>query len=227
LAARYLCTIPPFPRYARVSRAIVGRFFLNTHPQTKRACSGEASGLRDSREVSCLNRKEGVVVTIVVLAAFTTGVFVSASASQVLNVFVTNFPKTHVGQDPASLVTLRCQGSPVIARQLFCTRSHSDGTPPENFTVPVGTVLVVTDVSWRIDGGRGYAGNSTIFTLELRQQLSNHRSLVFISYQVADVDGVAFKDEHLTTGFVVSPGVTMEAPSDALAILYGYLVNTG
>jgi len=201
--------------------------FLNTHPQTKRACSGEASGLRDRREVSCLNRKEGVIVTIVVLAAFTTGVFASTSASQVLNVFVTNFPKTHVGQDPASVVTLRCQGSPVIARQLFCTRSHSDGTLPENFTVPVGTVLVVTDVSWRIDRGREYAGNSTIFTLELRQQLSNHRSLVFISYQVADVDGVAFKDEHLTTGFVVSPGVTMEAPSDALAILYGYLVNTG
>ena len=201
--------------------------FLNTHPQTKRACSGEASGLRDRREVSCLNRKEGVIVTIVVLAAFTTGVFASTSASQVLNVFVTNFPKTHVGQDPASVVTLRCQGSPVIARQLFCTRSHSDGTVPENFTVPVGTVLVVTDVSWRIDRGREYAGNSTIFTLELRQQLSNHRSLVFISYQVADVDGVAFKDEHLTTGFVVSPGVTMEAPSDALAILYGYLVNTG
>ena len=212
---------------ASLSRAIVGRFFLNTHPQTKRACSGEASGLRDRREVSCLNRKEGVIVTIVVLAAFTTGVFASTSASQVLNVFVTNFPKTHVGQDPASVVTLRCQGSPVIARQLFCTRSHSDGTLPENFTVPVGTVLVVTDVSWRIDRGREYAGNSTIFTLELRQQLSNHRSLVFISYQVADVDGVAFKDEHLTTGFVVSPGVTMEAPSDALAILYGYLVNTG
>ena len=87
--------------------------------------------------------------------------------------------------------------------------------------------MVVTDVSWRIDRGRVYAGNSTIFTIELREQLSNHRSLVFISYQVADVDGVAFKDEHLTTGFVVSPGVTIMAPSDSLAMLYGYLVNTG
>ena len=167
-------------------------------------------------------------MTIVVLATFITGMFASASASQVLNVFVTNFPKTHVGQDPASVVTLRCQGSPVIARQLFCTRSHSDGTLPENFTVPVGTVLVVTDVSWRIDGGRGYAGNSTIFTIELRQHLSNQRSLVFISYQVADVDGVAFKDEHLTAGFVVSPGATMMAQgSNLLVMLYGYLVNTG
>jgi len=166
-------------------------------------------------------------VTIVVLATFVTGMFASASASQVLNVFVTNFPKTHLGQEPGSLVTLRCQGSPVIARELFCTRSHSDGTVAENFTVPVGSVLVVTDVSWRIDGGRGYAGNSTIFTIELRQHLLNQRSLVFISYQVADVDGVAFKDEHLTTGFVVSPGVTIMAPSDSLAMLYGYLVNTG
>ena len=87
--------------------------------------------------------------------------------------------------------------------------------------------MVVTDVSWRIDMGKGYAGNSTMFFIELRQHLSNHHSLVFISYQVADMDGIAFKDEHLTTGFVVSPGVTMEAPSDALAILYGYLVNTG
>jgi len=174
-----------------------------------------------------LNRKEGIIVTIVVLATFITGMFASASASQVLNVFVTNFPKTHLGQEPGSLVTLRCQGSPVIARELFCTRSHSDGTTPENFTVPGGSVLVVTDVSWRIDRGRVYAGNSTIFTIELREQLSNHRSLVFISYQVADVDGVAFKDEHLTTGFVVSPGVTIMAPSDSLAMLYGYLVNTG
>ena len=174
-----------------------------------------------------MNRKEGIIVTIVVLATFITGMFASASASQVLNVFVTNFPKTHLGQEPGSLVTLRCQGSPVIARELFCTRSHSDGTTPENFTVPVSSVLVVTDVSWRIDRGRVYAGNSTIFTIELREQLSNHRSLVFISYQVADVDGVAFKDEHLTTGFVVSPGVTIMAPSDSLAMLYGYLVNTG
>ena len=87
-------------------------------------------------------------MTIVVLATFITGMFASASASQVLNVFVTNFPKTHLGQEPGSLVTLRCQGSPVIARELFCTRSHSDGTTPENFTVPVGSVLVVTDVSW-------------------------------------------------------------------------------
>ena len=192
---------------------------------TVRRDAGYGTGRRC---VDFLNRKEGIIVTIVVLATFITGMFASASASQVLNVFVTNFPKTHLGQEPSSLVTLRCQGSPVIARELFCTRSHSDGTIPENFTVPVGSVLVVTDVSWRIDGGRGYAGNSTIFTIELRQHLSNQRSLVFISYQVADVDGVAFKDEHLTAGFVVSPGATMMAQgSNLLVMLYGYLVNSG
>jgi len=175
-----------------------------------------------------LNRKEGIIVTMVILASFITGMFASASASQMLNVFVTNFPKTHVGQDPASLVTLRCEHSLDIALELFCWRSHSDGTKSQNFTVPVGSVLVVTDVSWRIDGGRGYAGNSTIFFIELRQHLLNQRSLVFISYQVADVDGVAFKDEHLTSGFVVSPGATMMAQgSNLLVMLYGYLVNTG
>src|SRR5947199_9396001 len=191
---------------------------------TVRRNAGHVMGRRC---VDFLNRKEGIIVTIVVLATFITGMFASASASQVLNVFVTNFPKTHLGQEPGSLVTLGVTGSPVIALELFCTRSHSDGTTPENFTVAVGSVLVVTDVSWRIDRGRVYAGNSTIFTIELREQLSNHRSLVFIAYQVADVDGVAFKDEHLTTGFVVSPGVTIMAPSDSLAMLYGYLVNTG
>src|SRR5438128_3442265 len=192
---------------------------------TVRRDAGYGTGRRC---VDFLNRKEGIIVTIVVLATFVTGVFASASASQVLNVFVTNFPKTHLGQEPSSLVTLRCQGSPVIARELFCTRSHSDGTTPENFTVPVGSVLVVTDVSWRIDGGRGYAGNSTIFTIELRQHLSNQRSLLVISYQVADVDGVAFKDEHLTAGFVVSPGATMMAQgSNLLVMLYGYLVSSG
>ena len=165
-------------------------------------------------------------MTIVILATFIAGVFASTSASQVLNVFVTNFPKTHVGQDPASLVTLRCQHSIDILFELFCWRSHSDGTIQQNFTVPVGTVLVVIDVSWRIAGGREYAGNSTIFTIELRQHLLNQRSLVFVSYQVVDVDGVAFKDEHLTTGFVVSPGATLMSNGD-LVMLYGYLVNTG
>jgi len=175
-----------------------------------------------------LNRKEGAVVTIVILATFIAGVFASTSASQVLNVFVTNFPKTHVGQDPASLVTLRCGHSPTIALDLFCTRSHSDGTIPENFTVPVGTVLVVTDVDW--SGTLSCCANFTVsFIMRLRQYLHNHTSLVYFSYAVADANGFAFKDEHLTTGFVVSPGATLQAIGlDNLNVmLYGYLVNTG
>jgi len=164
-------------------------------------------------------------VTIVILATFIAGVFASTSASQVLNVFVTNFPKTHVGQDPASLVTLRCGHSPTIALDLFCWRSHSDGTLTQNFTVPVGMVLVVTDVDWSASGG----ANSTVsFVMRLRQYLHNHTSLVYFSYAVADANGFAFKDEHLTTGFVVSPGATLQAIGlDNLNVmLYGYLVNT-
>jgi len=171
-----------------------------------------------------LNRKEGTIVTIVILATFITGMFASASASQMLNVFVTNFPKTHVGQDPASLVTLRCQHSPGIALELFCTRSHSDGTIKENFTVPVGTVLVVTDVDWSATFCcSNYTAN---FWIRLRQYQHNQNSLVFDSYAITDANGLAFKDEHITTGFVVSPGATLLSNGD-LVMLYGYLVNTG
>ncbi len=167
-------------------------------------------------------------MTIVILTTFITGVFASTSASQVLNVFVTNFPKTHVGQDPASLVTLRCGLSSTVALDLFCTRSHSDGTLPENFTVPVGTVLVVTDVDW--SGTFSCCANSTAsLVLRLRQYQHNHTSLVYFSYAVADASGFAFKDEHLTTGFVVSPGATLQAigTNSLNVMLYGYLVNTG
>ncbi len=175
-----------------------------------------------------MNRKEGSLVTIVILSTFIAGVFASTSASQVLNVFVTNFPKTHVGQDPASLVTLRCGRLLTIGLDLFCTRSHSDGTLPENFTVPVGTVLVVTDVDWSATFSGG--ANSTVsFVMRLRQYLHNHTSWVYFSYAVADANGFAFKDEHLTTGFVVSPGATLQAiaPDSLIVMLYGYLVNTG
>src|SRR5438876_6249842 len=87
------------------------RSFVLKNPRTKEEWGGEL-----------LNRKEGALVTIVILATFIAGVFASTSASQVLNVFVTNFPKTHVGQDPASLVTLRCQHYIGIALELFCWR---------------------------------------------------------------------------------------------------------
>ncbi len=175
-----------------------------------------------------MNRKEGIIVTIVVLTTFITGVFASTSASQVLNVFVTNFPKTHVGQDPTSLVTLRCGFLSTVALDLFCTRSHSDGTLPENFTVPTGTVLVVTDIDW--SATFSCCANSTVsIYLRLRQYQHNHSSLVYISSAVADANGFAFKDEHLTTGFVVSSGATPQAiaPDSLNAMLYGYLVNTG
>ena len=167
-------------------------------------------------------------MTIVVLATFTTGVFASASASQILNVFVTNFPKTHVGQDPASLVTLRCGYSPTVALDLFCTRAHSDGKPPENFTVATGTVLVVTDIDW--SATLSCCANSTVsIALRLRQYQLNQHSMVYISSAVADANGFAFKDEQLTTGFVVSSGATLQAiaPRSLNAMLYGYLVNTG
>ncbi|HYY92726.1 MAG TPA: hypothetical protein VE955_12130 [Candidatus Dormibacteraeota bacterium] len=93
---------------------------------------------------------------------------------------------------------------------------------PENFTVPTGTALVVTDVYWRVSGAD--PNSTTSFFIRLFPNKSNQNSLVFLSYQATNSSGFASKDEHLTTGFVVSPGARMIGSGQAM--LYGYLAST-
>lgn len=170
-----------------------------------------------------MNRKEGIIVATVILASFMTGVF-AVPEQQILNVFVTNFPaKSHLGQSTAEHVTLHCIML-ANAGALPCNRALPDGTILP-FSIPVGSNLVVTDVSWSA-GTAKEPGMRENFGIFLRSP-DNQTSLVFVSTAIVSTDGTVLGGEHMTAGFVVSSAATMMAETTAQfgldVLLHGYL----
>jgi len=164
---------------------------------------------------------------LVLLGTFVGGVFASNPPTQVLNVFVTNFPHTsHLGQPISNHVMLEC--GVYTAHALLCTRAFPDGTSTKNPSdpagyVPAGSALVVTDVSWRSIAN---PGDSIILDILLVPP-SGPLQVVFSSFATASADGVAANSEHMTTGFVVSPPATMlwNGPLSSVALMQGYLIT--
>ncbi len=162
------------------------------------------------------------------------GVFASTHATQLLNVFVSNFPakqnvtvtnfptKTHLGQDIASLVTLACRAS-TGGTAASCIRTFSDGTST-SFVVPAGSVLVVMDVFWAMTTNIP-PGGRIAFSIFLSPSSTGE---VFDDFGTIDQAGLVTNSQHLTAGFVVSPAATMifQCGMSCTAILYGYLVGT-
>ncbi len=210
------------------------------HPKSGQA--GETSQSPQSRlstdgyitkvEVSCLNRKEGIIICFVLIGTFVGGVFASPTG-QLLNVLVINFPHTsHQGQSLNNHVLLTCG----LAAQgpLFCSRAFPDGTlaafvfPNGTTRIPAGSVLVVTDVNWSaistMEPGRSYQ-----FDIFLRPP-SGERTVVFGSEAIVSADGIAAASEHMITGFVVSSTATMGAQTHVQfgnvgVFLQGYLMT--
>lgn len=149
-----------------------------------------------------MNRKEGIIVGTVILASFITGVF-AVPESQMLNMFVTNFPdKGHLGQDVSSHVALNCYNTSG-STALICTRVLPDGTLSPNFEVPAQRVLVVTDVTWAVTIGGVSAGSMCQFVIGVEEP-SGFSTPIFTSNTVVDANGTMAASEHMTTGFVVS-----------------------
>ncbi len=181
----------------------------------------------------CLNRKEGILVGIVILSTFIGGVFASNPASQLLNVFVTNFPQnqnvtvtnppgSHLGQDITDHVTLYCN----LPGPLPCGRVLANGTFVFPFSVPAGSALVVTDVNW-IGSSSDTPGTTEILNIGIGPSPST-TATVYLSISTVSAGGTIGGSDHMTAGFVVSSAATMVgsfSPPDAggVVTLSGYL----
>ncbi len=183
-----------------------------------------------------MNRKIVVVVGMLLLVSFTGGVFAEPSMQQMLNVFVTNFPKnqnvtvtnfpgTHLGHSTNDLVMLRCLLSG-DSPELDCTRVFPDGTATFPFTIPAGSVLVVTDISW--------TGHSTLDpgqTQDIGIMIESACvcAEVFGSISVVLQDGTYSGSEHMTAGFAVSSSDKLQliSPFSTMIVMSmdGYLTG--
>jgi len=178
-------------------------------------------------EVSCLNRKEGIIMGLVLLGTFVGGVYASNPASQLLNVFVTNFPQTsHLGQSTSDHVVLSCHTT-TTSFALDCDRVLANGTRV-GFSIPVDMVLVVTDISWAADTTDA-PGTMELVHIFIKPS-SGDSNAVFTTGATVSPNGFVAVQEHMTAGFVVSSTATMEASSTIFGSsvglqLYGYLTR--
>jgi len=132
---------------------------------------------------------------------------------------------THLGRKASEMVSL--SGNFNATGEIFFMRTLPDGTSTP-FTIPVGKVLIITDVNWQIEAGNP----GTVARLSLRiENLANpifirdvHKSVLTLNS--AGVNGV---NERLGAGIAVSSAAKITAllttPSGALGSLYliGYL----
>jgi hypothetical protein len=132
---------------------------------------------------------------------------------------------THLGRKASEIVSL--SGLFNANGEIFFMRTLPDGTASA-FTIPVGKVLVITDVNWQIESGNP----GTVTRLSLRIENLANPSLIrnvhnsVLTLNSAGVNGV---NEHLGAGIAVSSAAkitaNLVAPSGALGGLYliGYL----
>src|SRR6266849_3687417 len=146
---------------------------------------------------------------LVLLGTFVGGVFASNPPTQLLNVFVTNFPAnqnvtvsnfpknatSHLGQSITNHVMLGCFLRPPL---LPCNRFFSNGTLGVPFNIPAGSELVVTDVQWSAVSTRA-PGMTEFLAIDLIGCCE-----VFFSVAIVSADGMAFSSEHMIAGIVVS-----------------------
>ena len=132
---------------------------------------------------------------------------------------------THLGRKASEMVSL--SGNFNATGEIFFMRTLPDGTSTP-FTIPVGKVLIITDVNWQIEAGNP----GTVARLSLRiENLANpsfirdvHKSVLTLNS--AGVNGV---NERFGAGIAVSSAakitVHLTTPSGALGSLYliGYL----
>jgi hypothetical protein len=112
---------------------------------------------------------------------------------------------THIGQPPSNHITLESTivGNFTTPRDVQLRRINPNGTadaPP--FSLPVGQVLLVTDVDWWYRGGT--PGQIQILKIDIQNISSGGQShTVFYSALTLDNQGGA-ATEAMTSGFIVS-----------------------
>jgi hypothetical protein len=114
---------------------------------------------------------------------------------------------THMGQRPSNHITLQSTvvGNFLTPVDLHLRRTNPNGTVVDAapFNVPVGQVLVVTDVDWEYRTGP--AGQIQILKIDIQNIASGGQSLpVFYSAITIDNIGHGATTEAMTSGFIVS-----------------------
>lgn len=141
------------------------------------------------------------------------------------NVIVTNTPDnpalvaeagTHTGRAPSEHVTLYRLGGGTLQRV------SAQGVPSgEQFVVPAGKVLVVTDLSWTAAGAATNAGSAATF------RILNGGQIVHLSTAIIGGNGVAGASESMTSGIVFAPGSSVTWATTTISGLdvsvHGYL----
>ncbi len=121
-------------------------------------------------------------------------------------------PLTHMGRFASEHILL--QG---LAGQGFHQVS-TDGTVDSNsFSIPGGSVLVITDIDWELN--QGTPGTPAFVNLAFVSV--NGVTSVYFSSATFDSNGQAFKNDHLIGGLVLSK---IPVTSASQMILRGYLV---
>jgi hypothetical protein len=114
---------------------------------------------------------------------------------------------THMGQPPSNHITLQSTiGANFITPvDLQLRRINPNGTvddPAPPFSVPVGQVLVVTDVDWEYHAGPPGLQILRIDIQNISSGGQSHR--VFYSAITLDKSGLGATTEAMTSGFIVS-----------------------
>ena len=125
---------------------------------------------------------------------------------------------THTGRAASEHVTLYRLGGGTLQRV------SPVGVPSgEQFVVPAGKVLVVTDLSWTAAGAATNAGSAATF------RILNTGQIVHVSTAIIGGNGVAGASESMTSGIVFAPGSSVTWATTTISGLdvtvHGYLAS--
>ncbi len=105
----------------------------------------------ETKEVSCLNRKVGIVVGLVLLGTFVGGVFAATPATQLLNVFVTNFPENESRVVLSDDFTLAANTTFTSEAITFDVSQFRHGRLMLEILVPIATIdIPITGLQLRV-----------------------------------------------------------------------------
>jgi len=136
---------------------------------------------------------------------------------------------SHLGQPVNNHVTLGCYSSENGGSSITWTffRIFPDGSV-DNFAIPQGKALVVTDIDWSYNTGEN--NQAQTFSILMKVPKKEIRNVIFASTVLGDGNGTGGASVSMTTGFVVS---RMDAIEPTLEfggslndiILRGYIID--
>lgn len=169
-------------------------------------------------------------VFLLVLGFFSPTV-VRAVAEKITTVFVTNdaanaIPVNVINGHPSQFVTLsRVALSSAGYRQQFANGATAD----EDYSIPAGLVLVITDIDVVFRRTPADAGATASFFLTSTDPLVSGTPIRARLSATLNAEGNGSDAQHLQTGIVIAAGTalgdTMSASSFDAVMLRGYLAN--